>query len=420
MHIKIINPTKDGNKVYDNTGAVDQLVEYLQHEAKEEDREDEMFFNQRDDGISSEEVRSSINENTKGVRADQEKFFSIVISPSEEELAHIGNKDEALRDYVRQTMQNYAEGFNLKDGRQLQSDDLVWYATIHEDRQVKNIDLNNLSFLSKAEQARVGEIHDSEDGKDKKEIEKIFQRAIRREQSKLDQEVFGVGDKKPGLNKHVHVIVSRRDIEQRVMLNPRTTKARFHIRGFQERSARDFQRMFEYEKETIQPGFYKERDDKDRVYFNEKISRAADTINAHTGSEKIDAQRLQDIGAKCNYSRAYFVNLTKLKYRFAQGNDTHDPYFFAERGRDQKASEYFRTLDRQYYGQAGKAYEEKARSEIYTESAAPSRAKKILGKLGGINSGPALIKETLLLDEERKRIKKYQERGQDSDRSEMS
>lgn len=417
MHIKIIKPQQDGRKIYDNTGGVDQLVEYLKHEAKESGAEqDKMFFSRTENEVSADEVRSQINNNVKGVRADQEKFFSIVVSPSEEELRHIGNSDTTLKEYVRQVMENYAATFKLKNDKQLGSEDLVWYATIHQDREVRGLDLNNLSFLSKAEQAKVGALHDSGDKKDEEEIERIYQRAVKREQSKLDQEVFGVGDKKPGLNKHVHIVVSRRDVSQTIMLNPRTIKERFHIRGFQERSARDFQRMFSYERETIQEGFYRGYEEKDRAYFGSKIAAAAERINEHLEGEKIDEQKLRDIGERCHYSRAFFVNLSKLKYRFVQGDPTHDPYFFVERGRDQKPSEYFRTLDRQYYQPASKEAFEKE----YVPVSGMSAGRRMLQQIGGISSGPGMIKETLLLDEERKRLRKYKERGQDGDNIEMS
>ena len=406
MHIKIINPKSDGRKVYDNTGSVDQLVSYLQHEAKEseEERED-IFFDQSRNHVSAEEVKARINGNCKGVRADQEKFFSIVVSPSEEELRHIENDDEQLRRYVRQVMENYAQSFRIKD-KVLSSEDLVWFATVHQDREVKNLDLNNLSFLSAKEQVRVGVLHDSDTEKDQKEIERIFQRAIRREQHKLDGEVFGVGDKKPGLNKHVHIVVSRRDQEQKIMLNPRTQMKRFHIRKFQEKGARDFQRMFGYTKETIQPGFYQKYSQKDRQYYSEKIDKATEGINRHLGEEKIDAQRLQDIGEKYQYSRAFFVNLHKLKYRTQQGNIPHDPYFFVERGRDQKTSEYFHTLD----------YKKGQEFTAQADTGSTSAAKRLLQRLGGLSTGPAMMKETLLLDEERKRLRKYRERGVDGGR----
>ena len=418
MHIKIINPERDGRKVYDNTGTVDQLVAYLQHEARESGEEqDEIFFDQSRDDVSSEEVKSRINGNTKGVRADQEKFFSIVVSPSEEELRHIENNDQRLRGYVRQVMENYAQSFTLKD-RKLASDDLVWFATIHQDREVKNLDLNNLSFLSIKEQERVGILHDRNTQQDQQEIERIFQRAIRREHGKLDRDVWAAGDKKPGLNKHVHIVVSRRDKEQKIMLNPRTRMTRFHIRSFQEKSARDFQRMFGYEKETIQPGFYQQRSQENREYFREKIYRAAEKINEFLGEEKLDTGQMQDIGERCQYSRAYFVNLHKLKYRAQQGDMTHDPYFFVERGRDQKTSEYLRNLDdRQGVGGHPRVGKE---TEATVGAQQASVARRLLQGVGGLNSGPGMIKETLLLDEERKRLRKYRERGNGGDHIEMS
>jgi hypothetical protein len=41
------------------------------------------------------------------------------------------------------------------------------------------------------------------------------------------------GESKPGLQTHVHVIVSARDAEQKITLNPNTTVARFNRVQFQ-------------------------------------------------------------------------------------------------------------------------------------------------------------------------------------------
>lgn len=47
MCIKIIQPKNDGNRIYDNTGSVSQLVTYLHHEASERGEEEAIFFDQK-------------------------------------------------------------------------------------------------------------------------------------------------------------------------------------------------------------------------------------------------------------------------------------------------------------------------------------------------------------------------------------
>ncbi len=422
MYIKIINPQQDGNKIYNNTGSVDQLVEYLRHEERENEKEDipkEIFFNHTRDRISAEEVKEKINNNVKGVKVNEEKFYSIIVNPSEDEIVHIKNNDDLLRKYVRQVMENYAQNFKLKNGRKLASTDLVWYANIHNDREVKNIDLQNSELLSQKEQQRIKILQDSGNAYHELEIDHLIKRAEARERKKLDREVFRVGDKKPGLNKHVHIIVSRRDNQQNITLNPRTKQERFHIKGFQEKSARNFQSMFQYEKETLREGFYKKYNEKDQQYFDRKIEAATEQMNKHLGEEKIDADRMKKIGQDCQYSKAYFINLTKLKYKFMEGNFVHDPYFFAMRGREQKENEYLNNLDRQYFTHAGQARKGDTFQRMPSQEKTAVSAAQLLSVLGSAGRGPLMIKDTLLLDEERKKLRKFKERGRGGDNIEM-
>jgi len=92
MIIGIINPKTDGNVVFANRGSVKVLTKYLEH--KQNDiKEEGIFFNQNREGINAMEVEQGIDQNVKGLRQDQEKFYSLYISPSEKELQHIGNDD---------------------------------------------------------------------------------------------------------------------------------------------------------------------------------------------------------------------------------------------------------------------------------------------------------------------------------------
>ena len=74
MHSKIINPSRDGRFVFANRGSCKKTVSYLNHEAKEQGRE-AVFFSAEKENISSTQVQTSIDSNTKGLRKSQEKFY---------------------------------------------------------------------------------------------------------------------------------------------------------------------------------------------------------------------------------------------------------------------------------------------------------------------------------------------------------
>lgn len=59
------------------------------------------------------------------MRAGEAKFYSLVLSPREQELAHIGSEPDKLKGYTRRVMQQYAQNFTLPGGRQLGSQDIV-------------------------------------------------------------------------------------------------------------------------------------------------------------------------------------------------------------------------------------------------------------------------------------------------------
>ncbi len=64
MHARIIKPDVHGKAVYENKASCAALVKYLGHEMQGMEQLPE-FFNARTDGISSEMVRESIDENVK-------------------------------------------------------------------------------------------------------------------------------------------------------------------------------------------------------------------------------------------------------------------------------------------------------------------------------------------------------------------
>src|SRR5690606_35764412 len=152
------------------------------HEAREQNKETE-FFNDAQSDITAEQVNLAIDANAKGLRKAQEKFYSIVLSPSEDELNHLSNDQQKLKDYTRAVVENYARNFNLADGKQLKSSDLVWFATIHQERKEK-------------------------EGEQK-------------------------GQVKAGWHSHVHILVSAKDKTGEYRLNPKGRKSRFTFKDWQ-------------------------------------------------------------------------------------------------------------------------------------------------------------------------------------------
>jgi len=96
MYVKLINPATHGQAAYNNSGSSAQTLNYLKQEAGK-DGQEAVFFNASEDGLSAAELMQDIDANVKGLRAEDAKFYSLVLSPSEDELAHIDNDEEKLK-----------------------------------------------------------------------------------------------------------------------------------------------------------------------------------------------------------------------------------------------------------------------------------------------------------------------------------
>lgn len=170
------------------------------------------FFNHDRDGISKGSVIESIDNNKKKLSQRDSKFYCVTISPSEKEQKHLlksiaKNKnvstvrdlnkeekkrfDEKLKTLSRKAMDEYAKNFKrngLKNGSQL-----LYYGKVEHQRTYKGTD------------------QEVKDGKVKS------------------------GALKPGLQSHVHIIVSRKDKEQKMKLSPLATekagKANSQLKG---------------------------------------------------------------------------------------------------------------------------------------------------------------------------------------------
>jgi hypothetical protein len=294
MHSKIIDPRRNGRFVFANRGSCQKTVSYLGHEAKATKDEVKFFHHQRND-ITSEEVRTAIDQNSKGLRKKQEKFYSLVLSPSQDELAHLGNDQRKLQQYTRQVMENYARNFTLPDGKQLRSSKLLWFATIHQERKEKEGDRKGVA--------------------------------------------------KSGHHTHIHILVSGQDREQKYRLNPKGRKHLFLFKDWQIQNGKTFQQLFDYHKPTISEKLTQGMSEATQQRHQERIRYRISYLNEYfTGNRKIDVDKAMAIGKEQQYGKGFFFHLSRLTKQYQAGKMVHDPYQILQTGKDATISFPERTL----------------------------------------------------------------------------
>ncbi|WP_299758689.1 DUF5712 family protein [uncultured Pontibacter sp.] len=135
MNIKILG---GGSGTYANRGSSAALVNYLQHEDLERLREGqaaEPFFDQERERVSAREAVYRLDHNKGQLGKNDAKFYALIVSPSEKELKHMGTTKEeqarALKAYVReQVLPAYAANFN----KGLDAKDILYYGKVHHER----------------------------------------------------------------------------------------------------------------------------------------------------------------------------------------------------------------------------------------------------------------------------------------------
>ena len=173
MQTKFTSPVKGNNK-----GSCLKLATYLEKENSEKlAAEQSYFFSADRDRCNKWEVVQQIDNNAKGqgLELKDDRFYSLVISPSQAELAHIGDDPTLLRDYTRQVMENYAANFN----KGIDSSQLVWYAKIEHERKHGFDSAEVKAGLAQANELKAG---------DQRHIHIIVSRCAARENGHVLQE----------------------------------------------------------------------------------------------------------------------------------------------------------------------------------------------------------------------------------------
>lgn len=160
-----------------NAGSCGQLVEYLEKENNlKPEHKAELWFNQGRDDLRAYEVRQGIDSNTAKLKQSEAKFYLVNISPSQKELAHLGNDPQKLKEYARRVMAEYAANFQ----KGLGPDDVKWYGKVEYNRGYKWTD------------------------------------------AEVKQGLHQRGELKAGPQMHVQIIVSRKDMQNQRLLSPLT------------------------------------------------------------------------------------------------------------------------------------------------------------------------------------------------------
>lgn len=215
-----------------NKGSSNVVITYLTKEEVNQEGElskKEGFFNSVNDFIKAEEAQKIIDEQAKGLKKKDSKFFMLTINPSQKEIEHILKgitmkkitsiselSDEELQKYHKQlkeyttgVMNIYAEQFDREiNGKKITGEDLVYVAKIEESREYKSTDEqvkdNEKLFIK---------ILTEKNTKKKKELEKQLHKTN-------SGVVIQAGLKKEGFHSHIHIVVSRQDKNKSTQLSP--------------------------------------------------------------------------------------------------------------------------------------------------------------------------------------------------------
>lgn len=131
MNIKIQNSGADGAS--NTKGSCSDLAHYIDHEDQERlaaGLEPLPYTTPDGDEVTTEEVIAAIDANTKGLSLSADKFFHLVVSPSQDEIRAMGSTDEEVYEsglkLIKAISDAYAENFHRAGLLDSASLELYW------------------------------------------------------------------------------------------------------------------------------------------------------------------------------------------------------------------------------------------------------------------------------------------------------
>lgn len=223
MYITITSQKLEGNYSQSVAGFVDYLEKENQGLVRDNQ---ECFFNQYGDEISTKEVIKEIDGNIAKLKKKEPKFYSITVNPSQRELKRLQNNSQDLKVYTRELMKDYVTSFNREiNGNPITINDIKYYAKIEHQRTFKGIDKEvkeNQPFATQILQLK-NEIRNIESGTMQGSISTIERKIAHLEHTapyQLRGKRIVQGMQKGGNQSHIHIIVSRKDASNSVSLSP--------------------------------------------------------------------------------------------------------------------------------------------------------------------------------------------------------
>ena len=267
MHINI-TAQKIGDEYPTYNSSVTDYVNYLEkeNEGKHPDLQ-EQFFDQYNDKISPETVIDEIDGNTKKLKKKDPKFYSIVVSPSAKELKHINNDPALLRHYVRELMKDYAASFN-RDWN-VTANDIKYFAKIEHERTFRGFEdkvKENEPYRKQIAKLRndIAKVERGDLKGNVKTINRKIEQLIAEAPHKIDGKILTEGMKKEGLQTHIHIIVSRKDVTNTYSLSPNSQhrknvtilngkeqKQGFDRNKFRDAAEKRFDTVFGYDRKFV-------------------------------------------------------------------------------------------------------------------------------------------------------------------------
>ncbi|WP_422082182.1 MobB family relaxase [Ulvibacterium sp.] len=276
-----ITPQKLGQG-YSNSVA--DYVAYLEKENEGLDRENqEHFFSRTENQISAEGVVKEIDSNTAKLKKTEPKFYSIVVSPSQRELKRIAHKPEALKTYTRELMKEYAKSFYRE--KPVTVDQIKYFAKIEHERTYRGFEkevLENALFRKRIAKLK-NDIQKVSRGELEGDIQKMQKEIIDLKEAaphKINGQMIVAGMKKDGIQSHIHIIVSRKDVTNTFSLSPgskykasevemhgKKVQRGFHRDRFYEKSEQVFDKLFGYNRNFVETYDAKKTLVKDPILF---------------------------------------------------------------------------------------------------------------------------------------------------------
>ena len=259
-------------------------------EKREIESRKQFFFSHSENNISTNEVISTIDSNIKKLGKTDAKYFAPTINFSPQELKHmlqivsnrkevkdiweLNNKEyvhfcDKIKEYTKVIMNNYAKNFNRENKNLKSGNDLIYFAKIEHYRKFKGTDEEVINESNK------------------------------------------VGDFKPGINSHVHIIVSRKDKTQRLKLTP-ITKERYTTRtigGNTYHVGFDRMKWINMNEKSFDDFFHYKRKERER-FINQYILKNGSPKEKETLLKEIEIKEQQTQKTR-NHGKNYTRNASK-------------------------------------------------------------------------------------------------------------